>query len=127
MAPDVALYLLGTAALSSSLVAVLASALSWRALRATRARKPNTPSLAESANELASVLAAEKITHQLATLDKRLRMREQRMPDRENTRTPPPGATKAQLFKAYGFSQTGPAFAQRQLELERSGKETGDT
>lgn len=122
MESDVLPYFLGTVALSSWALAALALAVSLRVLRSTRARKQTPSSLAESSSELASALAAEKISHQLQKLENRLRMREQRTQATQKPLAPPEGAGKAELYRAYGFVQAGPQFAQHQLDLERSRK-----
>lgn len=116
-ADDVLLFSALTAALSAWLTAAFALRRSQQALRATRAKKPNAPSLEESSSELSSALAAEKISHQLQKLENRLRMRELRDPERRQA--PREGSSKAELFRHYGFDQVGPRFAQRQLDLER--------
>lgn len=113
-----------TIALLSLALAGYATLRSVRASPATRARKPTPASLAESSTELSSALAAEKISHQLQKLENRLRMREQREAARAGS-APPTGATKAELFRHYGFDQVGPRFAQRQLDLERASKLNG--
>lgn len=112
-------YLPLIAALISLVIAVCALVRSQRASPATREKKPTPPSLAESSNALDSALAAEKITHQLAKLENRLRMREERDKARLSQGAPEVGASKADLFRHYGFTRVGPAFAQRQLDLER--------
>lgn len=113
-------YLPLIAALASLAVAVFALLRSLRDSPATRARKPTPPSLAECNDSLESALSAEKISHQLAKLENRLRMREVRTAKGSPGPAPPNGADKAALFRYYGFRQVGPAFAQHQLDLERA-------
>jgi len=120
MADAAPLYLALTALLTSCATAAYA-ALHWRqASRATRAKKPSTPSLSESLETLNSELSAEKISHQLQKLENRLRMREVRDGKRMSS-APATGASKADLFRYYGFKKVGPAFAQHQLDIERHG------
>lgn len=120
MADAVLRYLPLIAAFSSLALAVFALLHSLRVSRATRARKPTPQSLEEYSTSLDSALSAEKISHQLAKLENRLRMRDVRGAKHSPQAEPPNGADKATLFRYYGFRQVGPAFAQRQLDLERA-------
>lgn len=119
MAGAAPLYLALIAASISCTTAGYVVLHSLRASAATRAKKPTPSSLEESLETLDSALSVEKISHQLAKLENRLRMREVRDAKRSGT-APPIGASKGELFRHYGFKQVGPAFAQHQLDLERA-------
>lgn len=128
MVDDGLRYLPLIAAFSALVIAVLALLRSLQASRATRAKKPTPSSLDSSLQALDSTLAAEKISHQLAKLENRLRMREMREtkgPGRCPAAAPPVGTPKGELFRHYGFTQAGPAFAQHQLDLERAAPMNG--
>lgn len=120
MAGAAPLYLALIAASISCATAGYVVLHSLRASAATRAKKPTPSSLEESLETLDSALSVEKISHQLAKLENRLRMREVRAAKGSPGPAPPNGADKAALFRYYGFRQVGPAFAQHQLDLERA-------
>lgn len=108
----------------SLVVAALALAHSLRASRSTPARKRPERSPDTCLAELDSALSAEKISHQLQKLENRLRMREVR-DGKRSAEAPAQGASKGELYRHYGFTQSGPAFAQHQLDLERNQKLNG--
>lgn len=124
MESDALLYSALTAAFISLVIAALALAHSLRGSRSTRAKKPSERSPDTFLSELDSALSAEKISHQLQKLENRLRMREVRDAKR-SSEAPPKGASKGELYRHYGFTQSGPAFAQHQLDLERNHKLNG--
>ncbi len=115
------LFFLLTVLLSACLVAALVALRSARASRSTPEKKPPTRSLSESCEMLISASELEKLQAQMSRLENRLRMREVRAGSAP-ANVPPAGATKAELYKHYGFKSSGPAFAQHQLELERLNK-----
>lgn len=115
------------AAVAASLSA-LVTAISLRSWHARRAAAPSPPaSDASSTLKLVrdlqvTVADLESSFDSLMESHKRLRsragMRELR--ERRAAAAPGVGASKADLMRHYGFGQVGPAFAQRQLELERA-------
>lgn len=124
MADVVLQYLPLTVASASLALAVLAWRRSRRASRVTPEKKP-TPSSPDSYLEaLDSALSAEKIAHRLQKLENRLRMRDVRS-EKGSVTAPIQGASKGELYRYYGFTQSGPAFAQHQLNLERASTMNG--
>lgn len=119
MADAVLRYLPLIAALSSLALAVLALLRSLRASRAIPAKKPTPASPDAYLEALDSALSSEKIAHRLLKLENRLRMRDVRQ---GRDQAPANGASKGELYRHYGFTQNGPAFAQHQLKLERQSK-----
>lgn len=118
---SVALFLLGTAILSLSLVAAYAVAC-WRAdSAAIRKRKspPESPPTGSSdarfakleADQVALFSALEKITSELRRISSRQVRREEREAERatpEGDATPPPGSPRSVTRKFYGLQGKTP-------------------
>lgn len=128
MARDVLLCLLGT------LITLLCwAALSVRALLKRGGASTASPNPLDSsaiarrletleADQVALSSNLEKVCTTAKRLTSRAGMQDLRERRRESSSAPPPpGAPKAELLKYYGMSgKVGPAFAQAQLDLERS-------
>jgi len=113
-------FSLATSILSLSLVAVCVGVCSRLASRCTRALKRRPPS--ESIlNQLAVDQAGlSSALQSMATTVKRLSSRHGMQDLRSRqvaSEPPPPGASKSEIRKFYGFTQDGPEFARRQLQL----------
>lgn len=127
--------------ISSMSLAAAYALVSWRwGSRSTPARKrPSSPEPTENSPEV-SVTAAlaqlaadqaalfstlEKLTTTVKRLSSRHGMQDLRERSSPSQTDPPPGTSKAELLRHYGMSgKVGPAFAQAQLDIERTTERT---
>lgn len=106
---------LAAACVSACWIAVSRCSLMVKSLRELLSTPPSETRLARieaDQAELFSIL--ESVTTTAKRLSSRSGMRELR---ERSPGPPPPGASKAELRRYYGFTKDGPEFARRQLEI----------
>lgn len=117
-------FLLGTAILSLLLAAACALHSFRLGSRVTRLLKARASApqreLADLRTDVSALFSTmEKVCTTVNRLSSRQGMREHRA--RASSEAPPPGASKGELRKFYGFTSDGPEFARRQLTLVPNG------
>jgi len=100
---------------SACWIAVLRCSQMVRSLRALIATPPSETKLAALSADQAELFSTlEKLTTTVKRLSSRSGMQQLRERD---PGPPPPGASKAEVRRYYGFTHDGPEFAKHQLQL----------